>query len=186
MKTIELKKLLRKSIAQKELLLKNLTGFDRMDIISAILVDRALINSFEKIAANRFPIFSDLITVLSDNEDKERAEYKEKPTNNGFKRWALRAAVLEYYSELGFGVDQKIISIFGNDKLDHNYAPNEKQIYNKWLKLLNDGVKNKSIVEDVFVEVTEKGFGRGSNFQKMLDRYRENFVKEIWYKISDE
>lgn len=186
MKIIELKKHLRRAIAQKELMLKNLTGLDRMDILNAISLDKNLLRAFSKNASDRFPIFSDLITVLSDNEDKVRAEYKENPSENLFKRWALRAATLEYYSELNFGVDQKIISVFGNDKLDDNYAPNQKQIYNKWLKLLTDGVKNKSITDETFSEAAEKGFGRGSSFEKQLDRYREDFVKEIWYKLSEE
>lgn len=206
-KNTVIKTILRKSVANKKLLLKHLTGQEKLNIISAITVDESVYNDIEKYsfielynlysndsryssifknASERFPIFSDLISVLSDNVEKEVKSYGNNPSITSFKRWAIKKATLDFYQETNIGVDTKIISTFGGDKLDSNFAPNQKQIYNKWLSILSDGVKNGNISDENFQEIATKGFGRGSSFEKQLDRYRESFVKDIWYKISGE
>jgi hypothetical protein len=89
MDKLNYKKALRKSIAKKIIVANTLTGDKKLHIMSEINDDKNILDSL-KTGANRSPTLSDLITVLSNNEKVEQAEYSSSLTYLGFRRWALK------------------------------------------------------------------------------------------------
>ena|SRR3990167_10735675 len=144
---------------------------------------------------NSIPTFNKLLGILEQNLNQERNSIMgdKKPSANDIKRWAIKAAVLDYYKEYNIPAenvaDFKVTDSVGSNKTISQLAPNKKAIYDKWLQRLEAQTrvedKYKLSMEE-YNEAVQRGTPRGGAFEKMLDRYREQFMAQLWQQHNQE
>jgi hypothetical protein len=124
-----------------------------------------------------------LITTLEQLVAEEQAQYQNQaPTQTGIERWALKSAVLDYYKGLGLPGTTKVIDDPTKLKTAREFAPDKKAVYGLWLKKLADLTKKDDVNQFAIPQYdqdVERGTVQGGAFEKMLERYREEFVGEM-------
>lgn len=140
----------------------------------------------EKEENNLVPKFGNLIAILEKNSINERnyIERKRMPSQNDLTRWALKDAVLAYYQGLNMPDDLPIVENRYDDRLIAELAPDFKNISSVWLQKLEE-LKYKDDKYGLTMDEYDKAESdlseemRGSAFEKQLDRYREDFMKQL-------
>lgn len=133
-----------------------------------------------KLAQAQPATFGKLLATLEQLLKEEEDQYQyTKPSQTDIKRWAMKAAVLDYYK--GLNVDPNVIAIDNvmQNKTVHQLAPNKEAIYTIYMRKLADLTKkhdaNRIDISE-FDEAGERGIPRGGAFERMLLRYRSEFV----------
>jgi hypothetical protein len=132
------------------------------------------------------PRFGNLINVLEENalEEKREIESKRMPSQNDLTRWALKDAVLSYYQGLSFPDDLPVIKNRFDDRLITELAPDFEKISKIWMQKLDELMRRDdkytlTMEEYDKAELDLSEEMRGSAFEKQLDRYREDFMKQL-------
>lgn len=127
--------------------------------------------------------FGKLLSVLETLLQEEQNQYiNKKPSQNDIKRWALRLALLEYYKALGVPSNTPVLDSLTSGKTIHKFAPDKQAVYNIWLRKLSDLSKRDDINQvspEEYDEAYNRGIPQGGAFERMLLRYREEFVKRL-------
>lgn len=131
------------------------------------------------------PTFSRLISVLEDmeREERESLEYDKNPSDNEIKRWALRAALLEYYRGLYSNPDAIVADYYEGLQIKRDFAPSQEEVFKIWIRRLEEQSRAKDkhkLSMDEYMEAVNRGYGRGTAFEKQLERYREDFMEKLW------
>lgn len=144
---------------------------------------------------NSVPTFNKLIDILDKflRAEEQKLQADKHPSPNDIKRWALKAAVSDYYKGLGIPPEQwpdlKVSDVVGSDLTTRQLAPDKSAIYNIWLQKLDTQTrvedKNK-LSMDEYDEAVQKGAPQSGAFEKMLERYREDFMNELWRQHHEE
>jgi disulfide oxidoreductase YuzD len=95
-----------------------------------------------KLAQSQPATFGKLLATLERLVTEEESQYQySKPSQTDIKRWALKAAVLDYYK--GLSVDPSFIAIDNvmQNKTVHQLAPNKEAIYTIYMRKLADLTK---------------------------------------------
>ena len=137
------------------------------------------------------PTFSRLMDVLEQDTQSElnSLQLDRNPSDTDIERWALHAAVLEYYKLLGVDFEEVVVESYGDDLMRRDLAPNQEDIYIIWLRRLEEQTRSDDkhrLSMDKYDEAVNRGFGRGTAFEKQLDRYREDFMQKLWQKHNEE
>lgn len=145
----------------------------------------------EYVRPNSIPTFGKLIKILEQNlqEEGNSIAADPRPSANDIKRWALKSAVLEYYQGLGANPEIKVTDTVGNDRTIPALAPNKNQIYNIWMQKLDAQTKaddKYKLSMEEYDEAVDRGTPRGGAFEKLLDRYREDFMAKLWQQHYEE
>ena len=126
------------------------------------------------------------------NKERDSIENDPAPSPEDLKRLALKAAVLDYYNELECEPEMSVVDKGGDltprrdnqdeDETDFDFAPNKNKIYTKWM----DKLKELIMREDKYKldgaeydESFDKGTPQGGAFEKLLDRYRKDFMEQL-------
>lgn len=130
--------------------------------------------------------FGKFISTLQQLLTEEEASFKlQLPSQTDIKRWALKWAVLEYYKSLQIPPQTRIIEDLTQNKTIHQLAPDSDVVYNLWTRKLSELARkldaNKFDVKQLDT-VEDRGFGRGTAFEKQLQRYREQTIKRMLNK----
>jgi hypothetical protein len=138
-------------------------------------------------APTQLPTLSNLWSVLERNSMTERAQIESDPapSQTALERFALKDAVLEYYKSLNIDANTQIVDGFGKDTALPPFAPNKESIYNIWCQKLYDlNRRNDKYHFDgkAYKHNIERGSPQGGAFEKQLDRYRDEFMNQIWFK----
>lgn len=195
---------IRKHIAKLKKELKNAGLDQKFDLLQEI--KRAKIEIKDLTNAPQDDIYEDrsagiplpnlgkLRLVLEKMLDEERVsiENDPAPSPEDLKRLALKAAVLDYYNDLECEPEMSVVDKGGDltprrdnqdeDETDFDFAPNKNKIYSIWMdKLKNLIMRNdKYKLDDVeYDESFEKGTPQGGAFEKLLDRYRKDFMEQL-------
>jgi len=152
-------------------------------LINAEMLEDSNLNEKED---DLLPRFGNLISILEENAAYERSnvERKRMPSQNDLTRWALKDAVLAYYQGLNMPHDMPIVLNRFDDRLITELAPNFENISNIWLQKL-DELRRKNDKYMLTMDEYDKAESdlseemRGSAFEKQLDRYREDFMKQL-------
>ena len=158
----------------------------------AKVVDRNKIAQVESEIENKNPNINDVSKVLNLDLSLGRListlelllseEPTQTPSQTDLERLALKSAVLEYYKSLDLPGATIVIENINQPKTIHQFAPNKSVIYSIWLRKLAELTKaNDSNQYSIpkYDENVERGTVRGGAFEKMLQRYREEFVSEM-------
>jgi len=145
----------------------------------------------EYIYPDSMPTFNRLMDILEREEAAEinSLQLDRSPSDTDIERWALRAAVLEYYRNLGIDYEEVVSETLGDDLMKREFAPNQEDIYVIWLRRLDEQSRSDDkhkLSMDKYDEAVNRGFGRGTAFEKQLDRYREDFMQKLWQKHNKE
>ena len=145
----------------------------------------------EYVYPDSMPKFGRLMMVLEQEEYAERQslEMDRNPSDTDIERWALKAAVLEYYKSLSVDPEKIVTDVYGDDQTIRELAPNQEKIYQIWLRRLEEQSRAEDkhkLKMDKYDEAVNRGFGRGTAFEKQLDRYREEFMHKLWQKHNEE
>ena len=184
---------IRKKIAHYRKLLCSLKGEERYFIL------RAISNASKKIAFNELgvenvalPTLGKLRLIIEKDlkAEQHRLENDPAPSPNDLKRLALKSAVYEYYMDLDYEPDVVAVDYFGGmtlrrddkdvEKTDFDFAPNKNNIYNRWMDKLTRLIRENRLSKAEYDESAERGTPQGGAFEKQLDRYREEFMKQLW------
>jgi hypothetical protein len=172
----EYRKLIRKKIAELKLLETT------TETIKQIAHYKARLQKTSQQLQQDFSL-DRLISILEGLLGKEQDR---TPSQTDKERWALKWAVLEYYKNLRLQVPgaTRVIDNPASGKTIHQYAPNTDAIYALWTNKLKDltkedGVNNFDITR--YDENLDRGTPRGGAFEKQLQRYRAEFIKEMVY-----
>lgn len=149
----------------------------------------------EYVRPNSMPTFNKLLAVLEQNVNQETNEITadQRPSPNDMKRWALKSAVLDYYKSMNMAPEQaaelKVTNSVGNNRTIPQLAPSKKAIYDIWLQKLDALTKASDKFKfnpDEYQEAIDRGIPQGGAFEKMLDRYREQFMSQLWQQHNTE
>lgn len=137
------------------------------------------------------PTFSRLMSVLEEmeREERESLEYDKNPSDNDIKRWALRAALLEYYKGIYSNPDAVVADYYEGLQIKRDFAPKQEDVFKIWIRRLEEQSRAKDkhkLSMDEYMEAVNRGYGRGTAFEKQLERYREDFMEELWKKHYEE
>lgn len=115
---------------------------------------------------------------------------KQLPSENDHKRLALKEAVYEYYMDLPYSPDTIAVDYEGDlttrrddqdvDGTDVDLAPNKNEIYRRWMDKLAKLIREKKLSTVEYDEAVDRGTPQGGAFEKQLDRYRQDFMKNLW------
>jgi hypothetical protein len=191
----------RKAIASYRILLKRTTDLqERLELINKIAEKEAFLATAEVGAElpgapqqdsnkqpQRLPTLADLWNVLEKNLhiEEQQISVDPAPSQTALERWALRAAVLDYYKSLQMDPNTQVVEGYGNDRAISQLAPDKDVIYNIWLQKLYDLNRRRSkyhVRDDTYKVDTERGIPQGGAFEKQLDRYRDDFMNQLWLK----
>jgi hypothetical protein len=129
-----------------------------------------------------------LITTLEQLVSEEQKQnVNQRPSQTEIERWALKSAVLDYYKGLGLPGSTIVVENPTQPKTIHEYAPDKRVIYGIWLQKLADLTKKQDVNQYAlpkYDENVERGTAQGGAFEKMLQRYREDFVTEMLRRQS--
>lgn len=145
----------------------------------------------EYVRPNSIPTFVKLTKILELNLQNEENSISAdpRPSANDIKRWALKSAVLEYYNSLGANPDMNVTHGVGDLVAVDALAPNKRTIYEIWLRKLEAQHRAEDKYKlsiDEYNEAIERGTPQGGAFEKLLDRYREEFMSELWKQHYEE
>jgi len=131
------------------------------------------------------PTLSSLWKVLETNLATEKAQIDSDPapSQTALERFALKDAVLEYYKSFALDPNTVIVDGVGKDRTIFQFAPNKEQIYNIWCQKLYDlNRRNDKYHFDgkAYESNIERGFPQGGAFEKQLDRYRDDFMNQLY------
>ena len=149
----------------------------------------------EYVRPDSVPTFNKLLAILEQNVNQETNEITadQHPSPNDMRRWALKSAVLDYYKGMNMTPEQaaelKVTNSAGSNRTIPQLAPSKRPIYDIWLQKLDAltraGDKFK-FNPDEYQEAIDKGTPQGGAFEKMLDRYREQFMSQLWQQHQTE
>lgn len=140
----------------------------------------------------RMPNLGQLRAVLEKELQKEQQHFDNDThqSDNDVKRLALKEVVLDYYNELPNDYETPVVDYEGDmtlrrdnqetDETDFDFAPNKNNIYSRWMDKLQRYIKDGKMSPAEYDEASERGTPQGGAFEKQLDRYRKDFVKQIW------
>jgi len=144
---------------------------------------------------NSMPKFNNLLNVLEQffRVEDNRLQVDQRPSANDLKRWALKAAVLDYYKGLGVRPEQmtelNVADFVGSDLTTNMLTPNKDAIYNIWLQKLDNLTRSDDkykLSMEEYDEAIQRGAPKSGAFEKMLERYREDFMNELWRQHNEE
>ena len=185
--------IIRKKIARYKRLLSISSGNERLYIIKIIskLLKKIAFNEAE-LANIALPTLGKIRLVIEKDlkAEQHRLENDPAPSPNDLKRLALKSSVYEYYMDLNYNPDIVAVDYYGAmilrrddkevDKTDFDLAPNKNDIYNRWMEKLSRLIRENSLSKAEFDESIERGTPQGGAFEKQLDRYRKDFMKQLW------
>jgi len=145
----------------------------------------------EYVRPNSVPTFSKLVDTLEHSlkQEEDSIVGDPRPSPNDIKRWALKSAVLDYYNSLSIDPMMKVTHGVGELVTVDALAPNKRSIYNIWLQKLEAQHRAEDkykLSVDEYNEAIERGIPQGGAFEKLLDRYREEFMSELWKQHYEE
>lgn len=130
----------------------------------------------------QLPTLGHLREILEENANSEWNSFGRSPSSNDIKRWALKAAVSDYYNSLNYDVSNPVIDIPGSLRAINHLAPNKEWIFKSYVDKLNSMVQRNDayrLDHREFDESYDRGIPRGGAFEKQLDRYREDFMYQL-------
>jgi len=122
--------------------------------------------------------------------EQHRLENDPAQSANDLKRLALKSSVYEYYMDLDYDPDITAVDYYGAmilrrddkevDETDFDLAPNKNNIYSRWMEKLSRLIRENRLSKAEYDESVERGTPQGGAFEKQLDRYRKDFMKQLW------
>lgn len=198
---------LRKIIARYNAKLNKAVGSDRAYFIECVANAKEKLAELIEIPGSdlvvneipecELPNFGKLKLVLEKEWKDEVEEFKNdyNQSDNDLKRLALKEAVYEYYLDLPYEVDVKVVDFGGAmvlrrddndiDGTDYDFAPNKSDIYKRWMDKLARYIRNGDLSEAEFDEASDRGIPQGGAFEKQLDRYRIDFMRRLWKEFEE-
>ena len=125
------------------------------------------------------PTLGHLKEILENNANEEWSRQSVKPTPTGLERWALKAAVSDYYNSLSQDSALPVIDAVGSLRTKYEFAPNKESIYRFWIAKLDELKRLKLLDPKRIEQSTDRGIPRGGAFEKQLDRYRSQFMNQL-------
>jgi hypothetical protein len=132
------------------------------------------------------PRFGNLLEVLESEaiKEKQSVEADKNPSQEDLRRWALKDAVLAYYQGLNLQEDLIVVENAGDERLIPSLAPDFDKIAKIWHDKMSDLVGRKDKynlpqeeVDEFQLDLEDKM--RGSASEKMIDRYRQEFMEKL-------
>jgi len=131
-----------------------------------------------------------LIVEKDLKEERRRLENDPTPSENDLKRLALKESFYEYYMDLNYDYETPVVDYYGAmnlrrddqdvDMSDFDFAPNKNEIYQRWMDKLSRYIREERLSDAEFDEAAERGTPQGGAFEKQLDRYRQDIMKQMW------
>lgn len=183
---------LRKNISNITKSLSSMDTNDRLLCLKEIRYKKHLLKMSDFNNMTYMPTLGKLRLVLEKEMKKEKDELDKtlNPSPNDFKRWALKAAVYDYYMELPYSSDVVAVDYEGDmtarrdnkefDKTNVDLAPHKNDIYNRWMDKLSKLIRENKLDISEYDEAVDRGIPQGGAFEKQLDRYRKEFMNNIW------
>jgi len=125
------------------------------------------------------PTLGHLKEILENNANQEWSSQSVKPTPTGLERWALKAAVSDYYNSLQQDSALPVVDAVGSLRTKYEFAPNKEAIYRFWIAKLDELKRLKLLDNKRIEQSTDRGIPRGGAFEKQLDRYRSQFMNQL-------
>jgi len=144
------------------------------------------------------PTMGKLRLILEEEFKKEKEIFDKDAhqSDNDLKRLALKEVVFDYYTDLPYDIDVPIADYVGCmtlrrddqdvDKSDFDFAPNKDEIYRRWMEKLARYIRDGKLNEAEYDEAVERGTPQGGAFEKLLDRYRKEFMTKLWNDFADQ
>jgi len=197
--------IIRKAISQFKKALKNASAGERHSIIYAIAYNENLLKQlteselpgspntvYVEPPTKDLPTLGKLRMIIEKDFKNEQQRFINDPNQSDIdlKRLALKSAFFEYYNDLEYPPDTIIVDYESDmtlrrddqeiDKTDFDFAPNKNEIYRIWVEKLNRYVREGRLGTEEYDEAIERGIPQGGAFEKQLDRYRKDVMRQLW------
>jgi hypothetical protein len=197
--------IIRKAISQFKKALKNANAEERYNIVRIIAYNENLLKQLSEVKlpgsssttyveppTKDMPTLGKLRMIIEKDFKDEEQKFANDPNQSDvdLKRLALKAAFFEYYNDLEYPPDTIIVDHESDmtlrrdnqeiDKTDFDFAPNKNEIYKRWIEKLSRYIREGRLGIEEYDEAIERGIPQGGAFEKQLDRYRKDVMRQLW------
>jgi hypothetical protein len=136
------------------------------------------------------PTLGQLRRTIEKDIEQEKQKMVLKVSSLDLKRVALKEAILDYYNNLPYDAESKIVEYEGSmrlrrdnqktDSTDLDFAPDYSEIYTLWMDKIRTLVRHSKLNRAELDEAEDKGMPRGGFFEKQLIRLMKYFLGLVW------